>query len=55
MKNKTVICTKARLWRSNDEIDKLLELDNKYTNYTHSVINAEILNLTKEQQEKVLH
>ena len=36
---------KIRLWRSNEELESLIEIDYKYSNYTHVKIDATILNL----------
>ena len=48
LRNKSTLLSKVRLWKANDEIGKLKELDSKYNNYTHATINAEVLNLTKD-------
>ena len=43
---------KSRLWKSKyeDEVaeGKLLEVDNKYHNYTHVKINADVINKSEE-------
>lgn len=55
LKNKSLTFTQLRLWRSNDELKKLGELDKKYTNFTQVKIDAEILNITADQKKKMLH
>ena len=48
LKNKSLMVKKIRLWRSNEELESLKEIDYKYSNYTHVKIDATILNLKAE-------
>ena len=56
LKIKSVIVKSIRLWKSNydDTEAAIKDLDSKYANYTHSKINAEILNINEEQLQKKL-
>jgi len=47
-KDKSSLVQKARLWKSKEDLNYLKELDQKYQNYTHVNINAEVLNLSEE-------
>jgi ubiquitin carboxyl-terminal hydrolase 4/11/15 len=55
LKNKAVMISSVRLWRANEDLHKLKDLDQKYQNYTHAQIDADILNLTDEQKKKLIH
>lgn len=55
LKNKSLMVKKIRLWRSNEELESLKEIDYKYSNYTHVKIDATILNLKADQQAKKLY
>ena len=49
LKNKTTLVRQARLWKLNDgEIQNLKQIDQKYANYTHVKIDANILNLNED-------
>lgn len=53
LNEKSTMYKTCRLWKSNyaeEEAEaKLKEVDQKYSNYTHVRINAEIINKSKEQ------
>ena len=55
LKNHSLLVRKVRLWRSNEELSQLKELDYKYANYTHVKIDANVLNLNGEQQKRQLY
>lgn len=44
-----------RIWKSNEDLHKLKDIDYKHQNYTHAQIDAEIINLTDEQKAKLIH
>ena len=55
LKNKSTTVTKIRLWRALDEIQKLGEIEKKWTNFTQAKINADVLNVSEDQKSKKLH
>jgi len=54
LRNKSIIVSKVRLWVANTE-EGLGELDQKYVNYTHVKLDAQVINLIDEQMKKRLH
>ena len=55
LKNHSLLVRQVRLWRSNEELSQLKELDNKYANYTHVKVDANVLNLNADQRGKRLY
>lgn len=54
-KNKSINLTKVRLWKALDEIQKLGEIEKKWMNFTQAKINAECLNVSEDQKNKMLY
>ena len=54
-KDRSFSTNNLRLWKANEDMKKLKELDDKHKNYTHAKIDAEIVNMTDDQKNKLLH
>ena len=48
LRNKSMMVTECRLWKANEDLHKMEDIDYKHQNYTHAKINADIINLTAD-------